>query len=368
MHVQRQEEDGSRVKTFLNSIARGSHNTKRLYNTSLNHFAQFLKELNLTADTIITSLKTGKINVYELLDQFVSYLINRQVNPVSLKVYVSVVRSFLEFQDIDIVPSKFRRRVKVPKFYPDAEEPLTLSDIRTLLEYNSNHRLRTYILLLISSGMRAVEAASLRLQDVDFSVSPTRVTIGRQNSKTKRGRIIYCSDESTVHLRKLIQMHSYKRPTDFVFAMKPHTKHSMSIYRTILEEFQKVQRIAEKDVRKDNSRRRKFTLHSFRRTAFSIINENTNSEFAHYYLGHSGSPYWTHKEQERRNIYRTKCMPFLTVYQETRDNTIENALREKDITIKLLTNRIADIELHQKEQSEILKHLTPEKLEKIMNS
>ena len=163
-------------------------------------------------------------------------------------------------------------------------------------------------------------------------------------------------------------MYPYKGPSDFIFAGKPHTKHPMSIYRTILEEFQKVQHIADKDARKENSKRRKFTLHSFRRTCFSIINENTNSEFAHYYLGHSNSPYWTHNEIERHNIYRTKCMPFLTVYQESRDNSIEAALREKDQTIKLLSNRIADIELHQKETSEILRHLTPEKLQRIMNS
>jgi hypothetical protein len=41
-------------------------------------------------------------------------------------------------------------------------------------------------------------------------------------------------------------------------------------------------------------------------------------------------------------------MPFLTVYQETRDNTIEASLKEKDRTIKLLTSRIADIEHDQK--------------------
>jgi integrase len=165
----------SRVTTFLNSIERGSHNTKRLYNTSLNHFTQFLKPKDETPDSIIPLLKEGRINVYELLDQFVSYLTTNEVNPVSLKVYVSVVRSYLEFQDIDIVPSKFRRRVKVHRYYPDQEETLTLPDIRTLLEYNSNHRLRTYILLLFSTGLRAVEAASLRLQDVDFTVSPTRI-------------------------------------------------------------------------------------------------------------------------------------------------------------------------------------------------
>jgi UTP:GlnB (protein PII) uridylyltransferase len=41
-------------------------------------------------------------------------------------------------------------------------------------------------------------------------------------------------------------------------------------------------------------------------------------------------------------------MPFLTIYQETRDNTIEATLREKDKTIRLLSNRIADIEHNQK--------------------
>jgi integrase len=371
MQVQRQQqqEEDTRVNIFLQSIGRGSNNSKRLYNTSLNHFTQFLKSTkNLTPDSIIPSLTEGKMNVYELLDQFFSYLSNQRVNPLSLKVYVSVVRSFLEYSDVDIVPSKFRRKVKVPRFYPDQEETLTLTDIRTLLEYNSNHRLRTYILLLFSTGLRAVEAASLRLQDVDFTTNPTRITIGRQNSKTKRGRIIYCSDEATTHLKKLIEMYPYKKLTDFIFAGKPHTKHPMSIYRRILEEFQKVQHIAEKDARKENSKRRKFTLHSFRRTCFSIINENTNSEFAHYYLGHSNSPYWTHKESERRNIYLTKCMPFLTIYQDSRSITLEEALQEERRNNKLLTNRITDIELHQKEMSEILQNLTPELLKRIKES
>ncbi|MGH9987406.1 MAG: tyrosine-type recombinase/integrase, partial [Nitrososphaeraceae archaeon] len=233
--------------------------------------------------------------------------------------------------------------------------------------YNSNHRLRTYILLLVSSGMRAMEGASLRLQEVDFSVNPTQITIRREYSKTKRSRVIYCSDEATIHIKKLIEMHP-KGPQDFIFAIKKHTRIPDSIYSKLLEQFQKLQHIADKDQRKENSERRKLTLHSLRRTCFSIINENTNSEFANYFLGHHHSVYWTHKETERRELYRTKCMPFLTIYQETRDNSLEATLREKDITIKLLTNRITDIELHQKEQSEILKNLTPDLLERIRKS
>jgi integrase len=327
-----------RVSIFLDSIRRGSKNTKKLYYTSLNHFTEFLKQKNKkqTPNTIILSLKNGEIDIYELLDQFVPYLASQGVSPFSLKVYVSAVRSYLEFSDIDIVPSKFRRRVKLPKYYPDQEEPLPLADIRKLLEFNSNHRLRTFLLLLVSSGMRAMEACSLRLQDMDFSVSPTLITIRRDYSKTKRARAIYCSDEATTHIKKLIEMYPSKGPQDFIFAIVKNTKHPESIYLKLLRQFQKLQSIADKNQRKENSRRHKITLHSFRRTAFSIINEQTNSEYANWYLGHHHSVYWTHKESERQDIYRTRCMPFLTIYQETRDNTIESTLKEKDREIALL--------------------------------
>ena len=188
-----------------------------------------------------------------------------------------------------------------------------------------------------------MEACSLRLQDVDFDTNPTRITIRRDYNKTKRSRTIYCSDEATVHLHKLIEMYSPKKPEDLIFALEDGKKPE-SIYTRLLEQFQKLQHIVNKDQRKENSLRRKITLHSFRRTCFSIINENTNSEFANYFLGHHHSVYWIHTEKERGNLYKTKCMPFLTIYQEMRDNTIENALREKDRTIKLHTNRIADVE------------------------
>ena len=84
------------VNTFLNSIGRGSENSRKSYQTSLIHFAGFLllKHKKHTPDTIISSLKMGKINTYELLDQFVTYLTNKkEVSPLSLKVYVSAVKS-----------------------------------------------------------------------------------------------------------------------------------------------------------------------------------------------------------------------------------------------------------------------------------
>lgn len=355
------------VNTFLGSIGRNSKSSKRTYGTGLAHFAEFLKPRNQTPDTVIPLLAKGKINVYELLDQFVSYLTKQNIAVKSLDLYMASVRSFLMYYDIDIVPSKFRRRVKMPKSYPDPEEPLSLSDIRDLLEFCNNTRLTCYLLLLVSSGLRPMEAASLRLKDVDFTTIPTRLNIRKEITKTKRGRVVYCSDEATTHLKKLLQFRKNEmQPDTLIFSVRKDAKAPETIYVKMLLQFEKLQAIADKDQRKENSKRHKITLHSFRRTAFSIINEQTNSEFAHYYLGHSHSVYFNHPEKERREIYRTKCMPFLTIYQETRDNTIENALREKDKAISQLTKQMKEMEQHQKEVSDILKH--PEKLRELMNS
>ena len=61
----------------------------------------------------------------------------------------------------------------------------------------------------------------------------------------------------------------------------------------MLEQFERLHKRVDKEQRKENSQRHKITLHSFRRTAFSIINEQTNSEYANWFLGHNHSVYWS---------------------------------------------------------------------------
>ncbi|MPZ07902.1 MAG: hypothetical protein GEU26_16055 [Nitrososphaeraceae archaeon] len=137
-----------RVNTFLNSIGRNSKNSRRMYATGLRYFEKFLNT------NYSEALQDQRINTYELLDQFVSYLSQQSIAVPSLKLYMISVRSYLQYNDIDISISKFKRKVKMPRFYPDQEEPLSLSGIRELLEYCSNTRLRCYLLVLVSSGLR----------------------------------------------------------------------------------------------------------------------------------------------------------------------------------------------------------------------
>lgn len=117
--------DFPKVRTFLESVARGSKNSKDLYEIGLKHLQSFLSNSNSFDDrhydieTILLDLQSNKLNVYEILDSFVSYLANMThqppIAPTSIALYVYAVRSYLQYHDIDINPYKFRRRVRLPK-------------------------------------------------------------------------------------------------------------------------------------------------------------------------------------------------------------------------------------------------------------
>ena len=85
------------------------------------------------------------------------------------------------------------------------------------------------------------------------------------------------------------------------------------------------------DERKEGMLRRKVTFHSLRRHAKTVISDQTNQDYSEWYLGHAGSPYYTKKEADRRELYATKCMKYLTFLDYT---TLEST--GKNIELKLL--------------------------------
>src|ERR1700758_5600972 len=61
----------------------------------------------------------------------------------------------------------------------------------------------------------------------------------------------------------------------------------------------------------DNRRRRDLTLHSFRRFVKTTISDLGYADFSEWFIGHSGSTYWTKKDSEKAEIFR-KIEPYLT--------------------------------------------------------
>jgi integrase len=297
-------------------------------------------------------LSKSELDIYVVLDEFVSYIVNEAPNITSssIKLYIAAIRSYLAYYDIDIIPSKFRRKVKMPKMHREDEEPLDVSDIRKILLPCNNRRLKAYLLVLASGGMRAVEALAIRLKDIDFTVSPTKVHIRKEYSKIKTARDVYISDEATQYLKQWInwKYDNEERPRtrdddDLVFTVY-RTRAPTTVYVKVLTEFEKLLSVVGLDERKESKqRRRKITLHSFRRFVKTVISDQTNTDYSEWFLGHNKSPYYTKKEPERREIYATKCMKYLTFLDyttlEATGKNIEAKLSEKEKEIQLLRQR-----------------------------
>lgn len=141
------------------------------------------------------------MNIHQLLDSFVSFLLALRLFVCSIRLYLVAVRSYLAYYDIDVIPSKFKRKVKMPKLYREDEVSIDVSDLKILLSCN-NRRPKTYLLLLASGGMRAVEGLAIRYKDIDFSVSPTKIHLRKEYTKTKVSRDISISDEATNYLKQ----------------------------------------------------------------------------------------------------------------------------------------------------------------------
>jgi integrase len=286
-----------KVNVFLASIARNSRQSARIYGFALSHFQRFLSNKcgpYFNIDLIIDSVITCKINVYTLLDDFVSFLRGNgeasKLSSNSIQIYVAAVRSFLQYYDIDIVSSKFKRRVKLPKNHREDEQPIAASDIRRILLSCSNRRLKAYLLVLASGGMRAMEALAIRYCDLDFSMSPTKVKIRKEFAKNRVSREVYISDEATDFLRQWLEWKSRKNDNssltsseELVFTTDKDTNipaKLSSVYSRVLQEFNIVLKIVGMDQRKEGMSHRKITFHSFRRHAKGVLSNQVNTDYS----------------------------------------------------------------------------------------
>jgi integrase len=374
-----------KLVAFLNSVERNSIGSKNAYFSGLRHLNNFISRnySNYDCETILQPILKNKINIYEFFERFISYLLETRIGitPKSISLYVTALRSYFAYYDIDVIPAKFRRKVRMPKIYREDEEPIDGSDVRKLLLSCNNRRLKTLILVLASGGMRVGEALATRNMDLDLSVSPAKVHIRKEYSKTRVARDVYISEEATSYVKQWLDW-KYKnpdrerkfKPEDLVFTVY-QSKNPLGLYTKIWHEFDKLLKIVNMDEKKEGgiNNRKKITLHSFRRFVKTVISNQVSQDYSEWFLGHSKSPYWTLKEANRREIYATKCMKYLTFLDysilEATGKNIESKLVEKDEQIKSMKFKYdEDIALLKDAVTDMQRLLkNPQKLQEIVS-
>ncbi|HEY6949522.1 MAG TPA: site-specific integrase [Nitrososphaeraceae archaeon] len=223
------------------------------------------------------------------------------------------VRSYIEYCDIELSDKQFKKRVKLPKKRYEDVEGIDSDDIINLLVNCNNDRLKVFILVLASSGMRANEALLLRKSDLDFSVSPVKVHLRSKNTKTGQGIDVYISDEAAAKLKEFIETKHNSNPEDPVFRIGKEPK-TFNMYKTLHLHFVKLLEKTGLNKKMDDGQRRQIRFHSFRAFVKTTISNQGFEAFSEWLLGHRSSmamKYYQVKEPVRREMYK-KCMKYVT--------------------------------------------------------
>ena len=188
------------VKDFYCSISTMNKSTAEQYLSRLNIFNIFVdKEFNgLTIYSLVNKIKEGSADPYNILSRYCSYLRNgNNISTITIKQRVVTIKNLFEYCDIDINPRKFKLKVRLPKTVKRNKEAISKKDIIEILNNCSDIRLKTYVMLLAATGMRAVEALNICIKDIDFDNKPATIYVRGENTKTKTDRIIFLTDEVT---------------------------------------------------------------------------------------------------------------------------------------------------------------------------
>ena len=206
---------------YIKTVQQANERTAEQYEYRLSKFEKYLVtvseeqeqqqqhqnlELTTVLDHVINELKianNNKINPYDLLSGFVAYLQEEGIeNPNTIRYFVIAARNFLEYNDIEISPRKFKLKVRLPKPVVRHKEALSKEEIREILLKCSNIKLKTYLMLLAATGMRATEALALRHKDLDFDEDNSNrnnrqafVRIRGEFTKTRTDRYVFLTRE-----------------------------------------------------------------------------------------------------------------------------------------------------------------------------
>lgn len=341
--------DSKAINQYVRAISITNKKTGIEYLRRLVTFDQFIKEnYHFSIDELTISKLFECENIYQLLADYVSYLINKvdkngyKLSNVSVKQCASTVRNFLEYYDIEINPRKFKLKIKFPRIVREHKEAITKEEIVKILETCSKFKLKCYLLFLAATGCRAGEACSIRLKDIDFKNS--KVNIRGEFTKTKVGRYVFLTEELKDYLKKWLQQKYRERRVyienrkvkpivkedDLVFSSSfsydgknynTNTKISEinnidNIYTTLVTEFNKIEDQLKIGYENAAKRRRIFTFHSLRRFVKSTISDLGYSDFSEWAIGHAGSTYYRKSDKEKFSLFK-KIEPYITFLDQT---------------------------------------------------
>lgn len=283
-------------------------------------------------NTILTDSMNQKVkeplrhsqNLFSLLQEFVNYLGKNNQEPSTVRCNFNLVKNYLNWYGFEIYSEAVKSRINFPKRIEEEAYPMTIEDIKKLLDNSSEQRKILY-LFLSSTGMRISEAMQIRKRDLELKKhSRIMVNIAGKYTKTKKPRRTFITKEVEKYLLPILNK---KKDDQVIFGVNQEdylkSKHTEEDY------FYRMRvRAGFGNLRYDTNMH-KITLHSFRSWFITKCNR-VDSDFGHTLAGHQ-------KYMKRYNRFTEDELCALFIKAENSLSIFEKVNEDQENRIELLS-------------------------------
>ena len=120
------------LRKYIRSISIRNEGTATQYYLRLLLFEKFLEtEHSINIDKLIQKLKNAEYDTYDILNDFCIFLQNNyNLSSITFRDKIITVKTFLEYNDIEISPRKFKLKVNFPKPWFESSRSIIYSHKR----------------------------------------------------------------------------------------------------------------------------------------------------------------------------------------------------------------------------------------------
>ena len=316
-------------ETYFEKISTKSKSLQNSTRFALDSFDKYCNlEYSHNSEQVIQELLTMGMEEREesacdVYQSWANWSHKNGISAKTLKVYFSLLKSYVHYRGIKISDKDIKDSVNLPKVIREQKEPLTIDQIHEIFDAASYDKKSLYQALL-SSGMRIGEAVQIRKKDTILTNERITVKIPAKITKTKTGRTVYISKEAT---KAIAGKRNRIDEDDLLWGTNPDR------VTAVLSEVTAFSRYNDKIgfTERYDSGTRKITLHSFRAFFFTRAARMHDENYAHMMTGHGGylMEYDRLEEEKKLEMY-LELEPELLVYDQTKNKLKIKKLQHDD--------------------------------------
>jgi len=198
--------------------------------------------------------------------------------------YITSVRRFYEWTEANKYYPNVAKGIKTPRRKQQfKKQPLLPEQATTLLSYYQGKELRNYAIvnLLLRTGLRTIEVARAKVEDITFKGSQ-RVLLIQGKGRDEKDNFVILTDKTYLPIKEYLSSRAKISPSEPLFTSESNNSSGEALTT------RSVSYIAKTALKAIGLNERSFTAHSLRHTtAVNILRAGGSLESAQFTLRHS---------------------------------------------------------------------------------